>query len=342
MHAALDLLVRALGAWVPTPLQAPRQLRVIRPLARDLEPCRLPMPVPIPTRRPAPKAMAALAALALLGAAPAARAWHADANVNGQLVDVQIQLDGRTAPIYLRPGAWDRYYFQAFRGRNYSLVLRNHVGERIGVLISVDGLNVVNGERSSLGSHEAMYVLDPYESATIRGWRTSLDQVRRFVFVDEERSYASRTDQANGDMGWIRVLTFREWRPISLRTWGQSKPLVRGAPAPSSDSRSDNASPQPPAAEGKDEVARRSTSEYNYESQEKSGARDASPGTGWGGSRYDPVRRVQFTPEGRSTDHLVLRYEYESGLRALGIFPRHGRLWEREHGELGFAKPPRW
>jgi len=37
--------------------------------------------------------------------------------------------------------------------------------------------------------------------------------VRRFVFVDEERSYAERTGQANGDMGWIRVLSFRERAP---------------------------------------------------------------------------------------------------------------------------------
>ena len=57
-----------------------------------------------------------------------------------------------------------------------------------------------------------MYVLDPYEGAVIRGWRTSLDDVRQFVFVDEERSYAERTGQANGDMGWIRVLSFQRDR----------------------------------------------------------------------------------------------------------------------------------
>ena len=44
--------------------------------------------------------------------------------------------------------------------------------------------------RSSLDRGESMYVLDPGESATIRGWRTSLDQIRQFVFVNEERSYA--------------------------------------------------------------------------------------------------------------------------------------------------------
>jgi len=39
----------------------------------------------------------------------------------------------------------------------------------------------------------------------------------------------------------------------------------------------------------------------------------------------------------------VFRYEYASGLRALGIRPvrYRDRLWEREHGDLGFALPPR-
>jgi hypothetical protein len=100
--------------------------------------------------------------------------------------------------------------FQAFRGRNYSLAVTNQTGPRVGVLIAVDGVNVVSGDRSNLTGTEPMYVLGPYERAVIRGWRTSLRDVRRFVFVDEERSYAERTGQANGDMGWIRVLSFRE------------------------------------------------------------------------------------------------------------------------------------
>src|SRR6266850_1194209 len=105
------------------------------------------------------------------------------ATANGDLVDVQVQVAGNTAPLYFRPSHWDRHYFQAFKGRNYSLVVRNTTGRRIGVLIAVDGLNVVNGERSRLSHDEPMYVLDPYSQAVIRGWRTSLDDVRRFVFV---------------------------------------------------------------------------------------------------------------------------------------------------------------
>ena len=68
------------------------------------------------------------------------------------------------------------------------------------------------------------------------------------------------------------------------------------------------------------------------------------PGTGWGERRQDHVQKVQFTPEPNAVDRLIFRYEYASGLRALGIVPVQGdwrgRLDERD-GEMGFAKPPR-
>jgi hypothetical protein len=56
------------------------------------------------------------------------------------------------------------------------------------------------------------------------------------------------------------------------------------------------------------------------------------------------VRRVEFTPVAVAVDRLIFRYEYASGLRALGIDPSrygwHDRLADRD-GEPGFAKPPR-
>jgi hypothetical protein len=290
--------------------------------------------------------MGAGLALATLGtislAAGAALAMPARQETAGDLVRVQVLVNGTSAPLYTRWGTWDRSYFQAFRGMNYSLLVTNQTGERVGVLIAVDGLNVVNGERTGLTNHEAMYVLDPYESATINGWRTSLDDVRRFVFVDEDRSYASRTGQANGDMGWIRVLSFREQRPIA---WRWERPLLRNdesqgrrqEEAPQAQSR-DGAPSPPPAAGG--------ASEYRGEAKAQAKSmlapEAAAPGTGWGDRRYDPVQRTEFAAATSPTDRIVLRYEYESGLRALGIFPRSPRAWERDRGELGFAQPPRW
>jgi hypothetical protein len=283
--------------------------------------------------------MAALTLMLAPHPASASRFWN-DYTAAGNLVDVSVQVQGHSAPLFLTGDARDRFYFQAFKGRNYALSIHNRSGERVGVLIAVDGLNVVNGERSGLSAGEPMYVLGPWESAVIRGWRTSLSEVRQFVFVDEERSYAERTGQANGDMGWIRVLSFRENRPLA---WGGVRKFYDGQ---GGDERG-QAQPTPEAGEP---MARKSAerdnatrSEVGAKDQLAPSAPENFPGTGWGERRGDPVRRVQFNPMLQATDHLVLRYEYESGLRALGIFPdRRYRLRERESGQMGFAQPPRW
>jgi len=182
-------------------------------------------------------------------------------------------------------------------------------------------------------------LLDPFESAVIRGWRTSLDDVRQFVFVDEQRSYATRTGQANGDMGWIRVAAFEEQRP---QAWGHIKSLYRGGGEPA---------PSAPAPESNSDGARRESDQKAQRGAQPNSqglARDEArgdesfPGTGWGERREDHVNRVEFLAASTPTDQLVLRYEYADGLRALGIQPRTRRVWDREQGELGFARPPQW
>ena len=315
------------------------------------EPCRVPVPMRIPVRRPFPKAAGLILGLAL-AATSSAQASHWENTVDGRLVDVEVIVDGSVAPLYMKSGSWDRRYFQAFRGRNYSLAVTNQSGRRVGVLISVDGLNVVNGERASLSNHEAMYVLGPYERTVIRGWRSSLRDVRRFVFVDEQRSYAERTGQANGDMGWIRVLSFQEQQP---RVWdeprvrrgddewlpyGSREPREEGGDkAQDRDSRvpPPNAAAPSPTADGKAEGLKRGAESYHGQR-----APESNPGTGWGDRSLDPVQRTVFLAASYATDHVVLRYEYASGLRALGIDPRGDRTWYRERGEISFAKPPRW
>lgn len=265
--------------------------------------------------------------------------WNAD----GSLVDVQVRVQGETVPLYFRPGTFDRHYFQANRGRNYSLVVRNTTGERIGVLIAVDGLNVVNGERSRLGRNETMYVLDPWETATVSGWRTSLQEVRKFVFVDEERSYAERTGQANGDLGWIRVLAFREKHP--QLGWGQIRgdrhPRDYRNPEEGSGAREEMApAPQSTAPPTGGNEAGKSVGDARSQRQYLGSESDANPGTGWGERRHDPVRETEFNAARSATDHLVMRYEYLPGLQTIGIFPQRNRLWDRERGQLGFSRPP--
>ncbi len=113
-----------------------------------------------------------------------------------------------------------RAYIQAKRGKRYSLRLRNMSDQRIGVVIAVDGRNILTGKKSWLRSKEKMYILDPYETATYKGWRTAKNQVNRFFFTAEDNSYA----QAWGDnsaMGVIALAVFYE-RPRITHKYGNS------------------------------------------------------------------------------------------------------------------------
>jgi hypothetical protein len=220
----------------------------------------------------------------------------------GTLVAVSVEVDGRKAPLYPAPDGGNRLYLEARAGSTYAVGFRNLTGERLGVALDVDGLNAIDGLRSS--GRERLYILAPWETTVVRGWRSSLSEVHRFTFVDEQTSYASRTGQANGRMGWIEAKVFRERTRIAQDKVGR----LSGEPM---------ASPEAKAATPPGR---------------------AYPGTGWGSVSADPAVEVTFDPEPSPAQQATLRYEYRSALLALGVLPSRDRLFERENG--GFARPP--
>lgn len=269
-----------------------------------------------------------IAAAALGGAAPVfAQVPYGASGGAGSLVTVSLEVDGRATPLYAAPDGSGRFYLEALRGARYAVRLANRTGERLGVRLTVDGLNAISGERSLAGSTAPgrMYVLYPWDDTLVQGWRTSLDEVRRFTFVDEERSYAARSGKANARLGWIEVEVFRERRPVA-RPWPPYWPYE----------------PRPYGAEPREEG--RQDSDAKTKDEGASAASPSYPGTGWGPRADDPVRVVSFDPEPVPAERGALRYEYAAALRALGIWPRQwwsrDRLRERERGDEGFARPP--
>ena len=284
-----------------------------------------------------------LAATALGGAAPLAahEAYGVSGGVGG-LVSVSLEVDGRTAPLYPAPDGSGRYYLEAWRGLRYAVRLANRTGERLGVLLTVDGLNAISGERSPAGSRSPgrMYVLYPWDDTVVQGWRTSLEDVRQFTFVDEERSYATRSGKGGGRLGWIEVEIYRERRPVA-RPWPYW-PYRPDDARPEGSEPSEEGRREPKAKDDSAAAARDGITERRP--VPPATAAPAYPGTGWGPRADDPVRVVSFDPAPAPAERITLRYEYASALRALGILPRswwsRDRLRERERGEEGFTKPP--
>ncbi len=257
------------------------------------------------------------------------------------LVAVSVDLDGRPAPLFPAPDGSGRYYLEARRGGRYAVTLANRTGERIGVVLTVDGLNAISGERDA--GRGRMYVLDPWQRTTVRGWRSSLQEVRQFTFVDEEVSYATRSGKANEKMGWIEIAAYRERRPFVR--WAPRREQEPGQGAVPVENRSGDAHGEH-GASAPGEGSARDSAEKTAPAPLATPLPRAYPGTGWGERKLDPVVLVSFDPESEPGERVTLRYEYRPALVALGVLPGRAappdRLWERDRGEPGFAQPPAW
>jgi len=302
-----------------------------------------------------------LLSMAMVAGGPAEAQWWWGGEGPGNRVSVTIEVEGRRAPLYPAPDA-DRFYLEARAGARYAVSLTNRTRERVGVVLTVDGLNAISGLRDS--GVGRMYVLGPWEETTVRGWRSSMTDVRQFTFVNERASYAARAGKANGRMGWIEVAVFREHRPFVTHPCGRrrscgDRPMDRTMKpegrelgededrAARDEGRSDSAeAPSATVHERKRQDEAESRGAERYRPAPRAPSAKSFPGTGWGDRAYDPVTVVEFRAEPAAVERLTLRYEYASALRALGIlpsrYPSRDRLGERERGHLGFARPPAW
>ena len=130
-------------------------------------------------------------------------------------------------------------------GHRYAVRLTNTTGERVLVVLSVDGVNAVTGETAH--PSQAGYVLAPWQSTEINGWRKSLEDVAQFVFTDLPDSYAARTGRPD-NVGVIGVAVFAEARPTLLprSCYPQSAPIY--APRSQRIAAEERAAAQAPAA----------------------------------------------------------------------------------------------
>lgn len=213
-----------------------------------------------------------------------------------------------------------RAYIQATNKQQYNIRLRNMTGERVGVVVTVDGRNILTGKKSWLRSNERMYLLEPYQTSIYKGWRTGQNRINRFFFTESGNSYAGKWGDKSA-MGVIAVAAFKEKRRYR-------QPVPRVAAPPARMRKSMEAAPAPRAA------------------------RRAAPrndaGTGFGRSERSDTTTVEFSPQGNAASKHFYKYEWRSKLCKRGIIacnvrrppPKpHNRFW-KDNGNHGYAPPP--
>src|SRR3989442_6756283 len=144
---------------------------------------------------------ALLAAVAATLVSGAALAHWPSARVNVEIFD---RTEGRTLPIYNHDG---RRYVVGKPGNEYAIRVRNTGSERVLAVMSVDGVNVISGDTAS--PDQSGYVLAPYASFDIAGWRKSLARTAAFYFTALPDSYAARSGRPD-NVGVSGVALFRD------------------------------------------------------------------------------------------------------------------------------------
>jgi hypothetical protein len=244
-----------------------------------------------------------------------------------------------------------RAYTLGTLGQRYLLRVTNNSGARVEVVASVDGRDVLDGRTAEWSKRG--YIVEPYGSVTIDGFRLSDASVAAFRFSSVPNSYAARMGDAR-DVGVVGVAVFSERRPPVVHHWHRAKSMY-----PSSSRRSDMPADDgnfeglkadlAPAPRGGDALGGATSGEAGRSAQPE---RRPGLGTEFGEARESQVYRVEFQ-RGRQTPDAVLttRYNDRRGLLSLGIEvdgPRHSswpESWMRESADpfrrdSTYSQPP--
>jgi hypothetical protein len=238
-----------------------------------------------------------------------------------------------------------RQFVLGTMGDRYQVRVVNPTSSRIEAVVSVDGLDAVDGRPASLSKRG--YIIPAYGDVVIDGFRTSLDAVAAFRFSSVRDSYAAKTRHAR-NVGVIGVAFFRERPP----------PVVRRVPPPAY-------APAPPMKRAMPEAAPAPQEEAESRGSQGGAAADraaeppapaaaARPGLGtqFGESRESHVVETTFVRAAASPDVLSeIRYDDRDGLLSRGIDlspPRDPRDAENALRDTAqafpqsrFAQPPR-
>ena len=285
----------------------------------------------------------ALAAIVAALALPAAAIGHrAD-------IAIYDRATGSELPVHWHEG---RAYVVGRPGNEYQVIVRNRRGEDVLAVVSVDGLNVMDGKAAS--PRQGGYVLSPWERLDIRGWRKSMDEIASFYFTSLGDSYAGRTGQPQ-NVGVIGVAIFNR-KPVHYESPAavhrpRMSPLEKrepSVPAPEITSRA-GAEPPPmfdaPARESSD-----SARPYRHapaapgaptSAASPSTAPSAPLGTGHGRRETSQVRWVDFErASDRPAETITIYYDSYRNLVAQGVLKPYAQRREPNPFPNAFTPDP--
>lgn len=215
--------------------------------------------------------------------------------------------DGRALASVMHGG---QMFVAGEQGERYEIRLTNNSADRVEVVLSVDGRDAVSGRMADFRRQRG-YVLEPFSSVTVDGFRTSMSSVAAFRFTSPGESFAGRSGTP-GNAGVIGMAVFKERRqaiargPMKRKSASGFVPFRAEASPPGT--RSADAAPSPSA---KSSGAARSRDEA-ASGRSMMRPRRQDLGTGFGEERFSAAREVTFVRAQADRPDFVSTIQYDS------------------------------
>jgi len=113
--------------------------------------------------------------------------------------------DGQALETYQHRG---KFYVLGTTGERYAIRVTNPTNQRVEAVLSVDGLDVIDGETADF-VHKRGYVVPAGGELRVEGFRVSTSHVATFRFSSVKNSYAGRKGKAR-NVGVVGVAIFAE------------------------------------------------------------------------------------------------------------------------------------
>jgi hypothetical protein len=238
----------------------------------------------------------------------------------GTHADVSVinRSTGETLPLYRHHG---RYYVEGKAGDRYAIQMCNRTGGRLLTVLSVDGVNAVTGQTAAASQNG--YVLSPWSSAEIAGWRKDMNEVAAFYFTALGDSYAARTGRPD-NVGVIGVAIYKEYVEPLLPQVENSVSAQFRSEASGRLAAQDAAGAPAPA---------------EFSSRSKAMAEEKI-GTGHGERIHAPTQSTEFRRASSSPSEVItIYYDSRTNLIAQGVIPRRPRM-PQPFPNTGFVPDP--
>jgi hypothetical protein len=137
-------------------------------------------------------------------------AWERTVPVLAEPAAALVTIELRDQSGRMLPGliVGDRWFVVGEEGRRYSVIVRNRSDFRLEIVLSVDGLDVIDGRPASF--RKRGYIVDPHRKLVVEGFRQSTDAVAAFRFGPVRESYAAEKYHNTHNVGVIGIALFNE------------------------------------------------------------------------------------------------------------------------------------